>query len=701
MFTIKFLKVPKKFKACIDDKKAYSLNEASQAYLEAVTTYPELAFKKLKLELTDAESDQMYEIDTSIHVNSSLQAVVMSKMNATEEDKEMQLLKSRLEAAFNAETKPIDGVITKTNEIPQVLDEDVIEQPISEPDVRSLFFEENEANTSGLGVEDLLSGNQVTSDFDIANILETGSSTDPHTESLAHIFGLEEGEVDDDPVTTATSAYEEPPRQIQPLEVALPPVENFLNPRDFKAIKKLEALKADIKLKMNEADPILVTDLELLQYEIEDCIKDISNQVKEGLEGQLALHIEAARAEVESFKENVETQLDDKFQFLENDALTGEMVRNFELQKQSLQEKYETELEALETEQERMHSESLATHQKNINVDYQRELFDLCEGKFRQTENQTVENLTYDKNKFDLELFKKTAPQIDVLLEKRKEIINQIEVNKVPTLNREPSHLPAGIVPMPTVSNHEHLTSLTSSLETKLDEEKELNRKSNVKIAELEMKTKALELKLENNTTLPDPVVVGRTGIGLKVLLGVSLIATLFIGWFAYTHINSMRDLNHQLIDQNHFLESQLASHTYNPMSLGALTFSEYVSNGDYLLAARHHPEQASALVRHLFEREDVANLRMILATVSDIFGWLNVAILEADHDAIIREFENLLPAEQQQLSIRQQTAVDAAYEAILAVVEVEEDVEVYADAETEDFEDHEDDEAGDDDYDG
>ena len=92
------------------------------------------------------------------------------------------------------------------------------------------------------------------------------------------------------------------------------------------------------------------------------------------------------------------------------------------------------------------------------------------------------------------------------------------------------------------------------------------------------------------------------------------------------------------------------------------LTFNEYLSNGDYLLAAIHHPEEVSILVRYLFEHEDVDNLRKILEVATETFGWLNVAILEEDYDSIIREFENLLPSEQAQLTIRQQNAVSLAY---------------------------------------
>ena len=641
MFTIKFIKLPKKFKEFSETNKVYCLSEVSRFYFEATAMYPELANKQIKLEIDDTLENQLYTIDANIHLDLSLADLIVEQINKTvaktDDNEQLTTLKKRIIAAFKAEILPFD---------------------------RKDFFNGAPPKIEELLQEESFQNEQVAEAVDFGINLDDIS---PITTDVT-VLALDEADLNDEKINE------------NKMEITLPTTEEFLNISDFKAMKKLGALKEDVKFKMNEANPIVLTDLELLLFEIDECMKDVSEKVYQKLTDEINEKIENAHAEIDDYKQTVEVELSTKLH-LKTKTLESEIKQSFETEKQELEAKHKRELKSLEDEQAKRQDELLVTKQKNLDVQHKEELFELCKDEIKRVENTTLNYIENAKFEFDLTLMKEASFQIDSLLDKRTKIMNQISQFSTPALkvseakemvNAELGQLSSEMSLPSMVSNYndERITNVVSSmLETKLNEMQTINMKSSneyhQQIADLAAKTVDLESKLESNTNQQAKSSIPYTSIGFKLLIGVSVAATLFIGLFAYIQVQNARDLNGQLISRNQGLESQLLEMSVNGLEAidpTILTFNEYLLNGDYLAAAMHHPEEVPTLVRYLFDREDVGSLRTILEDVSETYGWLNVAILEEDHQSIIREFENLLPSEQAQLTIRQQNAVYIAY---------------------------------------
>ena len=639
VFTVKFIKLPKKFKEFSETNRAYSLDEVSQFYFNATAMYPELANQKIKLEIHDSFDDQSYSIETNIHLDLSLADLVAKQINKTimktDDSEQLTSLKSRITTAFKVGMQSFEREEFSPDIIPKI-----------------------EESSRGELIEDEQVTEAVTFDLDDSN---------PFTIDIAAL-ALGETDRSDRNIIENTAS------------ITLLETEEFLDISDFKVMKKLESLKEDVKLKMSEMDPVITADLELLLLEIEECKKGISEKVNQNLITKCGKRIENAHAEFDTYKQTIELELDAKFDF-KIKSLESEIKQSFEVKKQALKDKYEREVTALEVAQKNKQDKWLLTQQENLDFEYKQELFELCKEELKRIENTTLNYLENAKFEFDQTLSEEASPQIDSLFAKHTKIMNKISQFSTPLLKMpENSNMVNDALTdssfemiSPTMvsnNNDEHITSVISSLlELKLDEMQDINKKSNDEhyqlISELTSKTADLESKLENNANQLTEMHIPYTNIGLKLLLGVSVAVTLFIGLFAYIQINNVQEFNGQLISRNQRLESQLLEISANePEIIGStiLTFNEYLSNGNYQLAAINYPEEVSALVRHLFEREDVYNLRIVLEVVTETYGWLNVAILEEDHYSIIREFENLLPSEQAELTIRQQKAVSIAY---------------------------------------
>lgn len=673
VFTVKFIKLPKKFKEFSETNKVYSLGNVSQIYFEATSKYPELANKQIKLEVNDSLENQYYAIDVSIHLNLSLADLIVEQINQTiaktEDGERLIAVKKRITAAFKAEIRPLNrqeftaGTVSKVKKLSQntqVTEPMVPETPADEVKVST------EIAVAALGEIDEVT-DEIKASSDVASIIEVAGDLAARDESenpvMSHIF----------------NESEEREMHANALDILLPTTEEAFNILDFKAIKKLKALKEDVTLKMGELDPIVTTDLEMLLFEIEGCEKAISEKVSQNLTNKFNKRISEAHAAGDEYKKNIELELDTKFD-IKVKSLESEIQQSLEAQKQVLQEKHKKELESLEVTQEARQVEWLTMRKRNLDSEYKHELFQRCKDEFERIEKTIMNDMKNTKHEFDLVLFEDTSPQIESLLNKRTKIMNQTSQLSTPILkiseengivNDALGYLSSEDISASTaLTNDERVTDVVSSLlEKKLDEMQEINKRSSDEyenlIAGLTVKTNDLELKLENSTNqLTEQVPY--IGVGFKLLLGVSVVAMLFIGFFAYFQIQNVQEFNGQLLSQNQALESQLKEMDTSDLVVGEqgrLTFNDYLTNGDYLLAAIHYPTESETLVRHLFEREDADNLRLVLEFATETYGWLNVAILEEDHYVIIQEFENLLPREQAQLTIRQQNAVSLAYE--------------------------------------
>jgi len=678
LFTVKFIKLPKKFKEFSEINKVYSLGDVSQFYFEATALYPELANKQIRLEIHDSLENQPYAIDVNIHLNLSLADLIIDQINKTiaktDDNEQLADLKKRVMIAFKTEIQSFDrgdfivGATPKIEELPQ----------------EELSQDEQVAKAISIEV-DSHDANLFKTDIATLALDETEGNTDESV-GLAHIFDLPQ-DISNVQVNENFLQYEDFPteenvkednQQVEALGVALPTAAEFLKISEFKAVKKLVALKEDISIKMSKADSTSITDLEQLLAEIEEYMKDISKKINEKLTAKINEGIEKAHAEIEDYKQKIEFELSTKFNS-KNKQLEAEIKQNFETEKQALKDRYEKELEFLEAAQEVRQVEWLITGQEKLDIEYKHDFFKLCKDEIERIENTALSNFENAKFEFDMTLIKDESTHINSLLDKHTKIMNQTSQPLVPDLKTsdindmskpEFDYLsPEMISPITDLnSSDENLTNVVSSLlDTKLNEMQVINKKINDEyqklIAELTAKTIDLELKLENNTSNSTEVNPPRTNAVFKLILGTIVAAIFLIGLFTYVQIQNVQELNDQLITRNQGLDSQLLSdNELEIIGSTTLTFSEYLSNADYLLAAMHHPEEVHLLVRHLFEREDVDNLRTVLEVATETYGWLNVAILEEDHYSIIREFENLLPSEQAQLTIRQQNAVSLAY---------------------------------------
>ena len=455
MFTIKFLKIPRKSKEFLEPNKTYSLGDASRLYFEATSAHPELTNKKIKLEVNDA--DQPYTIDTSIHVSASLADLIVEKisMSLTKSDdtkvnEQLISLKERIMAAFKEETKPASftGVIPIAPEIEKVA---ALEDPIQvevECIADAVVAEPDHANhaTADIIISALdehidLEQPEINTDvgktspsFDISDILasnEYGAEDSLEGMSLADIF-----EFDEDPggMTEAPSAFpieneneEEviPDDPIETLGISFPTKEEILNLNEFKVMKKLGALREDINQQIVNANRIMRPDLELLLIEIDEQIKNAQSLVYEHLEDKVIESVDDAYIRVEDYKQSIASDLDSEFN-LKYQGLEIELNEAFEDEIQSLRTRHEQELEALLSDQEKRKSDFLGSHQKSLDTEYQRELSSLYKEQLSLIEHMTIKDIEEYRNDFDLKLFKEMSPEIDALLDQRTKIMNQL-----------------------------------------------------------------------------------------------------------------------------------------------------------------------------------------------------------------------------------------------------------------------------------
>lgn len=263
VFTIRFIKLPKKFKEISEINKEYRLGEASQLYFEVASRYPELANRQMKLEVFDSLKDQSYSIDVSFHLDLSLADLISEQINKTiaktEDSEQLEELKKRLLTAFKTEILPGDREDFTMN-----IDESLQEES-----------SQNEIVTDAINFDSLSEASPLTATDIAALALD---ETDLNVEGGSIDEGIKDGV---DITLLATSE---------------------VNIADFKTVKKLGELKEGVKIKMGDEDSGVTDDLELLLSEIEECMKDISGKVSQKLTEKVNERIENVHTEVKGIE---------------------------------------------------------------------------------------------------------------------------------------------------------------------------------------------------------------------------------------------------------------------------------------------------------------------------------------------------------------------------------------------------------------
>ena len=266
MFTIKFIKLPKRFREISEINKEYNLGEASQFYFEAASRYPELANRQMKLEVFDSPKDQSYSIDVNFHLDLSLADLISEEINKTiaktEDSEQLIELKKRLLTAFKTE------VLSSDHEKCSSDIEELFQDESSQDELlvtETVNFESNLAEASPLTSADIAA---LTLDENNLNVEDEG---------------LKENKT----------------------VVSQPTTAEVLNIADSKAMNKLNSLKKDVK------NLGVTANLELLLLEIEECTKDISEKVSQKLTDQVNERIENAHTEIKGIENTLLEYIED------------------------------------------------------------------------------------------------------------------------------------------------------------------------------------------------------------------------------------------------------------------------------------------------------------------------------------------------------------------------------------------------------
>ena len=279
VFTIKFIKLPKKFKEISETNKKYPLGEASQLYFDIASKYPELANRQIKLEVFDSLIDQSYSIDVSLHLDLSLADLIVEQIDKTiakTEDKEQFIeLKKRLLTAFKTE------ILASDDEFIISVDESL-----------QKGSSQNELATESINLNNLAEASHLTA-TDIAAL-----------------------------------ALDETDLNVEDGDKKLPaPTSEVLNITDSKAMKMLDdTSKEDVKSKMVNEDLGVTADLELLLLEFEECTKDISEKVSQKLTDKVNERIKNVHTEIKGIENTLLAHIEDaKLAHIEDAKLEFDM----------------------------------------------------------------------------------------------------------------------------------------------------------------------------------------------------------------------------------------------------------------------------------------------------------------------------------------------------------------------------------------